>query len=97
MLLLKRLNLSRARDLKQLRDEFRGIIDDTTKSPAAPTSTKPAEVKDKPPASSPDKGGPDTRIKPGSSDPKQPVAPTVRPDNEKGTPAKPAPKAGGAK
>lgn len=78
---LKRLNLSRQRDLKQLRDEFRGIIEENTKSPAAPpVSTKPDEAKPAP--SSPDKGGPDTRVSPGSGDPKQPAAPTVRPDNE---------------
>ncbi len=100
---LKRLNLSRQRDLKQLRDEFRGIIEENTKSPAAPApSTKPAEVKDKPSAS-PDKGGTDTRVSPGG-DPKQPAVPTVRPDNEQGkpapkpgTPPKAQPKAGGAK
>ncbi len=94
---LKRLNLSRQRDLKQLRDEFRGIIEETTKSPAAPApSTKPAEAKDKPSAS-PDKGGTDTRVSPGSSDPKQPAAPTVRPDNESKPAPKTQPKAGGAK
>jgi tetratricopeptide (TPR) repeat protein len=94
---LKRLNLSRQRDLKQLRDEFRGIIDENTKSPAKPPapSTKPEEAK---PSTSPDKGGTDSRVSPGSGDPKQPVAPTVRPDNEQGKPApKTQPKAGGAK
>ena len=94
---LKRLNLSRQRDLKQLRDEFRGIIEQTTTSPArpAPVSTKPDEAK--PPATSPDKGGTDTRVSPGSSDPKQPAAPTVRPDNETKPGTQPKAPATGAK
>lgn len=93
---LKRLNLSRQRDLKQLRDEFRGIIEDTTKSPAKPApSTKPDEAK---PSTSPDKGT-DSRVSPGSGEQKPPPAPTVRPDNEQPKPAPKGaqPKAGGAK
>ncbi len=93
---LKRLNLSRARDLKQIRDEFRGIIEQTTTSPAKPApSTKP-DVAKEPPAASPDKGGPDTRVSPGGGPPKPPTPAPVRPDNEKDK--KPAqPKPAGAK
>jgi len=74
--------------VRELRDEFRGIIEQNTTSPAtAPApSTKPEITQ---PTTSPDKGGVDTRVSPGSGAPKQP-APTVRPDND----TKPAPKPG---
>ena len=79
---LKRLNLSRQRDLKQLKDEFKEILDTTTPSPGTPKAAEPAPAPDaSAPSGSPDKGeGGDTRVKPGSEVPK--AAPTVRPDNE---------------
>ncbi len=96
---LKRLNLSRQRDLKQLRDEFKGIIDETAPKPRPEPPPAPAPGTEGP-SGSPDKGGPDTRIKPGSDAPATTPSPTVRPDNEQGkdprTPPKPgatAPKA----
>ncbi len=89
----KRLNLARSRDLKQLKDEFRFVLDETTPAPgpklAPPT---PAPSTEGAPATSPDKGGsPDSRIKPVENEPKTPAAPTVRPDNES------TPKKGGSK
>jgi len=83
---LKRLNLSRARDLKQLKDEFREILDKPTPS-GKPLFKKPDQPEG-PPATSPDKAnGTDTRVSPGGPA-KEPPPPTVRPDS------KPAPKGG---
>ncbi|MBA3820802.1 MAG: tetratricopeptide repeat protein, partial [Deltaproteobacteria bacterium] len=66
---LKRLNLSRQRELKQLRDEFKGIIDGgTLKSPGTPAPT-PVPSGEGPPAGSPDKGGGAGRVAPGSDKP----------------------------
>jgi tetratricopeptide (TPR) repeat protein len=102
---IKRLNLSRQRDLKQLKDEFRGILDDPkAKKPIVPApGLKKEDGKD--PGPSPDRGGTDKRVSPGSDAPKEPPKPTVRPDNEQNTPRgsapgnprqpQPAPKAGG--
>jgi len=79
---LKRLNLSRQRELKQLKDEFKEILDTTMPSPGTPKAAEPAPAPDaSAPSGSPDKGeGGDTRVKPGAEVPK--AAPTVRPDNE---------------
>ncbi len=75
---LKRLNLSRQREVKQLRDEFRGILEGQLDTPTTPA---PAPVEDTPtptpPAGSPDSGEPG-RVTPGSPDNK-PTAPTVKP------------------
>ena len=86
---LKRLNLSRQRDLKQLRDEFKGILDDTATKPAPAPMPAPSGGEGGTSgggggsgASSPDKGGSDARIKPGGAAPAKPATPTVRPDNE---------------
>ena len=38
---LKRLNLARARDLKQLRDEFKFILDENMPTPAQPKKPEP--------------------------------------------------------
>jgi len=90
---LKRLNLSRQRDLKQLRDEFKGILDEGPAKPKPAPATAPAPGPDGGAPVSPDKGGTDTRIKPGGDAPARPAAPTVRPDNEQGKdPGAPAPK-----
>ena len=90
---LKRLNLSRQRDLKQLRDEFKGILIEEAPKPAPAPAPVPSPGPDGGPAGSPDKGGPDARIKPGGDAQPKPQTPTVRPDNEQG---KPAPKGGAA-
>jgi DNA-binding MarR family transcriptional regulator len=96
---LKRLNLARARDLKQLRDEFRFVLDETMPTPATPSEKEPAPA----PAtegSSPDKGtgSPDARIKPAGEAPKGTTQPVVKPDNATPATAPAAPKkAGGAK
>jgi hypothetical protein len=108
---LKRLNLSRQREFKQLRDEFKGILlDEGPGKPGQPASvpapgagpdsgaggTGGAGGAGTAGAGSPDKGGGDARIKPGSDAPAKTPTPTVRPDNEqgKGPPASGAPKAG---
>ncbi|HWO17817.1 MAG TPA: tetratricopeptide repeat protein [Kofleriaceae bacterium] len=87
---LKRLTLSRQRDTKQLRDEFKGILIEE-----GPGKPKPATPGAGPEggaggaggagaagaAGSPDKGGAG-RVKPGGDNPVKPPTPTVRPDNE---------------
>jgi len=94
---LKRLNLARSRELKQLHDEFKDVLEDQTKKPSAPRKS------DLPPASSegqqstsPDKAGanPDQRVKPIGDQPTQPATPSVKPDDSKKAPA---PKKGGSK
>jgi tetratricopeptide (TPR) repeat protein len=84
---LKRLNLTQSREIKQLRDEFKGILDGGLKSPAAPSTPPPAAA----PTTSPDKatGGDTSRVKPGGDAPATPAAPTVKPDS--------APAKGGSK
>ncbi|HEY5946765.1 MAG TPA: tetratricopeptide repeat protein [Kofleriaceae bacterium] len=91
---LKRLNLARARDLKQLRDEFRFVLDETSTTPAQPKLKEPMPGAG-PEGSSPDKGGPiDTRIKPAGDQKKDTTSPTVKPDaNQPKTAPKTAPKA----
>jgi len=85
---LKRLNLSRAREMKQLRDEFRDILE-----ASSPKQTKKAPVSDLPanqgPSTSPDKGGTNTRVAPIGNQSTGPTQPTVKPDE--------APKKGGGK
>ena len=73
--------------LKQLRDEFRFVLDETTPTPAQPKpapATAPTEGNG---ATSPDKGGTGDRVKPsdGTTGSQQPV---VKPD----TAPAPAPK-----
>jgi tetratricopeptide (TPR) repeat protein len=76
---LKRLNLSRQRELKQLRDEFRDILDGGTSKPSSP-ARKPVVPPPAPaPGGRPDMGAPDPRIAPGASEPTAPAAPIVRP------------------
>jgi tetratricopeptide (TPR) repeat protein len=96
---LKRLNLARARDLKQLRDEFRFVLDDAGPTPATP---KPKETLPAPgpEGASPDKGGPtDTRIKPAGDQKKDTTQPVVKPDADQTpkTAPKAAPKKAGSK
>jgi hypothetical protein len=91
---LKRLNLSRQRELKQLKDEFKDILDAGTQKPSAPAKKlEVPQAAPNPPSGSPDKGGPDQRIVPGSDKPGTPAPPTVRPgDAQKKDPKKPEPK-----
>jgi hypothetical protein len=88
----KRLGLAKARELKQLRDEFKDII-----TPAAPSG--PPKKTELPPGDregeSPDKqsGKPgDNRVKPVDDQPKGQVSPTVKPDEQKGNQPKAQPK-----
>ena len=52
---LKRFNLSRQRELKQLRDDFRDILEEAAAKPAAPATPAPAEPA---PATQPSTGAP---------------------------------------
>jgi hypothetical protein len=73
---LKRLNLSRQRELRQLRDEFKDILDAGTPKPSAPA--KPRELPQpapNQPSGSPDKGSGDQRIAPGTARPRARAAP----------------------
>lgn len=85
---LKRLNLARSRELKQLKDEFKDILDETAPKPSAPRKSElppPTEG----PSGSPDKGAPggSQRVSPGGTTTTQPPQPTVKPD-EGGTQTK---------
>jgi outer membrane protein assembly factor BamD (BamD/ComL family) len=88
----KRLNLARSRDLKQLRDEFRFVLDEASPSEKkkAPEPVPAPTEGTTPTGTSPDKGGSptDSRVKPGGEQEKA-NTPTVKPD-AKGT----APKTG---
>jgi tetratricopeptide (TPR) repeat protein len=83
---LERLNLARSRELKQLKDEFKDVLEDTAKKPSAP---KPPEIAPPAegggPATSPDKqNNPgDGRVKPGGEAPAGNGQPTVKPDDPK--------------
>jgi len=94
---LKRLNLSRARDLKQLKDEFKDVLDAGTQKPSAPTKFERAAPAASPPRGSPDKGAPDPRIAPTGEAPRPPAAPSVKPGDGKAKPGGPAPKKPAAK
>jgi tetratricopeptide (TPR) repeat protein len=89
---LKRLNLARSRDLKQIRDEFKFVLD-VPGTPAEKKSDMPAPTPGQEGASnSPDKGGADPgRIKPVDNT-KTTTQPTVKPEAKT-----PAPKTGGSK
>ena len=91
---LKRLNLARSRDLKQIRDEFKFVLD-VPGTPAPKKSDLPAPAAGTEGASnSPDKGGGDQRIKPVDNT-KTTTQPTVKPDEKKKL--TPATKTGGSK
>lgn len=90
---LKRLNLARSRELKQLKDEFKDILDESTQKPSAPAKKKselPPATEG--PSGSPDKGAGDQRVSPGSGGTQTPAAQTVKPDEQK---AGATPKGGG--
>jgi tetratricopeptide (TPR) repeat protein len=77
---LKRLNMARARDLKQLRDEFKFVLDETTPTPAQPRVKEEAPPTTE--GTSPDKGAPtDGRVKPAGDTPTGSAQPVVKPDN----------------
>lgn len=82
---LKRLNLSRQRELKQLKDEFKDIINGVM--PTTPATPAPVAPPATPPAASPDKGAPggDNRVKPGTDVPQGTPLPNVKPDAAKGS------------
>ncbi|CAN5917429.1 hypothetical protein BH11MYX2_BH11MYX2_17650 [soil metagenome] len=97
---LKRLNLSRARELKLITDEFCDILEPSqmqipTLPPEKPEPTSANPNPTAPPtAGSPDKGA-NERVKPSDEKGVTPAAPTVRPDNENQSqkqPQKTAPK-----
>jgi tetratricopeptide repeat protein len=79
---LKRLNLSRQRELRQLKDEFKDILEGGTAKPSAP-ARKPEmpQPEPAPPSGSPDKSGGDQRVTPGTDRSPTPAPPTVRPDD----------------
>ena len=78
---LKKLQLSRQRELKGLRDEFKDILDASQlNAPGTLTSTPVSDGTA--PTTSPDQGGAQ-RVNPGG-DPR-PVVPTVRPDSKPAT------------
>ncbi len=97
---LKRLNLSRQRELRQLKDEFKDILEGGTAKPSAPArKLEMPQPEGPPPSGSPDKGAGDQRITPGTDRPRTPTSPTVRPeddpkkpDSKKPDPKKPDPK-----
>ncbi|HMG20914.1 MAG TPA: tetratricopeptide repeat protein, partial [Kofleriaceae bacterium] len=93
---LKRLNLSRQRELKQLRDEFKDILDAGTPKPSAPARKPEPAAEPAPATGSPDKAEGDQRVAPGAR-PGAPASPTVKPDAKKPaarSSAKPAGKGG---
>jgi tetratricopeptide (TPR) repeat protein len=79
---LKRLNLSRQRELKQLKDEFKDILSGV--APTTPGTSKPVTPPPPPsptaPSGSPDKGAGEGRVKPGSEVPQGTPVPNVKPD-----------------
>jgi len=89
---LKRLNLSRQRELKQLRDEFKDILDAATPNPSSPAKKPAAPAPEPAPFGSPDKATPGQRIAPVERA-GAPAAPTVRPDAKPA--AKTTPRKGG--
>ncbi|MGE5180446.1 MAG: tetratricopeptide repeat protein [Acidobacteriota bacterium] len=98
---LKRLNLARSRELKQLKDEFKDILIESAPQPVT-RKAPPTEGTEGAPQTSPDKGGgkADERVKPTGGGTQQPAQPTVKPDESKGQPKtqpKTQPKKGGAK
>ena len=69
---LKRLNLSRQRELKQLKDEFKDVLDAGTPRPSAPApKLEMPQPEPTLPSGSPDKGGDERRVVPGGA--KQPA------------------------
>lgn len=88
---LNRLRLSRQRELKQLRDEFKGILDSgQPKQPAPGTNDSSLPGADpNNPGGSPDKGQAGDRVKPGGDKTNAPAPPVVKPDNDAANQPKP--------
>ncbi len=90
---LKRLNLSRQRELKQLKDEFKDVLDAGTPRPSTPQKkTEMPKRESNPTGGSPDQGAPEQRINPGSTKPPAPAAPAVQPDKKPTSARKSTPK-----
>ncbi|HEY0189469.1 MAG TPA: tetratricopeptide repeat protein, partial [Kofleriaceae bacterium] len=90
---LKRLNLSRQRELKQLKDEFKDVLDAGTPRPSTPQKkTEMPKPESNPTGGSPDQGAPEQRINPGSTKPPAPAAPAVQPDKKPTSARKSTPK-----
>jgi hypothetical protein len=92
---LKRLGLAKSRDLKQLRDEFRFVLDEATPKPSQPKQSvlPPASTEGGSGGASPDKGGStDSRVKPAGDGKTGSAQPTVKPDEKPKTAPKTAPK-----
>jgi hypothetical protein len=97
---LKRLGLARSRDLKQLRDEFKFVLDEATQTPSAPKPSvlPPASTEGGSGSASPDQGGAtDSRVKPAGDQKTGSQQPTVKPGTDTSTAPAPAPKKGGNK
>lgn len=94
---LKRLNLARQREVKQLKDEFRDILEVGLPAPA-PKKAAPQPTADRPPATSPDSAGATPgsgRVNPGDTGTRSGTTPTVKPDEPKpATPDNKNPKKG---
>jgi tetratricopeptide (TPR) repeat protein len=85
---LKRLTLSRARELKQLKDEFRDVLEQAVPAPQ-PKKKAVAPVGDQPKnEGSPDQGGGGNRVSPGDASKKGSTQQTVKPDEQKKQPNK---------
>jgi len=95
---LKRLNLSRNREAKQLKDEFRDILEGGEAKKPAPKKESFGPTPGTAPGGSPDKGAGGARVSPGA-DKKgtPPPPPPVQPDTKKPDAKKPDAKKGGAK
>jgi hypothetical protein len=87
---LNRLRLSRQRELKQLKDEFKGILDSGEKPRETGGGSDLPGADPNNPSGSPDKGQAGDRVKPGGEK-TAPAQPVVKPDNDSGTTPKPAP------
>ncbi len=82
----KRLNLARQRDLKQLKDEFKGVLEEpNAKKPRAPTPPPPGPDAQAP--GSPDRGtAAPSRVTPGADKPATTAPAVVKPDASKTQP-----------
>jgi tetratricopeptide (TPR) repeat protein len=86
---LKRLNLARSRELKQLHDEFKDVLEDTTRKPSSPRKSDLPPISTEGQGASPDKATApkDNRVKAGAT-PAPTTAPAVKPDESKTQPKK---------
>ena len=89
---LKRFNLSRSRELKQLKDEFHDILEQNIIKPTTPKKDEGLPPPNSTPSASPDHGGTDPRVSPGGD--KGPLIPSVKPDKDPKKDPKKAPKGG---